>query len=80
MDYDLRWKQWPAEEISGLHGLKAMSLCRIFVLLFKIFDGENGIDYNSLSSKTLSSFNLLSQLTILDRRRPPDFSKGSIEQ
>ena len=80
MDYALRSKQWPAEEISGLHGLKARSLWRIFVLLFKIFDSENRIDYNLLSSKTLCSFNLLSKLTILDRRRPPDFSKGSIEQ
>ena len=63
-----------------LHGLKARSLWQIFVLLLKIFDGENPFDYNSLSSKTLCSFNLLSKLTILDRRRPPAFSKGSIEQ
>ena len=55
LDSDLRWKQGPAEEISGFHELKR-SVWTILVLLFKIFESENRIDYNSLSSKTLLQF------------------------
>ena len=54
VDSDLRWKQEPAEKISCLHELKR-SVWRILVLLFKICESENHIDYDSLSSKTLSN-------------------------
>jgi len=62
---DLRWKQWPAEEISGLHGLEGHYGGFLYFYLRFLYS-ENRIDYNSLSSKTLPSLNLLSQLKILD--------------
>ena len=66
LDSDLRWTQEPAEEISGWYELQR-SVWRILVLLVTIFESENRIDYNTLSSKTLSNLNLLSQLTNLAR-------------
>lgn len=43
---------------------------------------KNHIDYNSLSSKSLSNLNILSQLTNLSEDcelQPPDFSEGPID-